>query len=70
MPTTTKKEKLESRSPTPILLPDMSKAPCDSIEGILASAGVTSEEVLKTLPKTREEVFAELYPKLAKRIAK
>ena len=68
---------LESGSPISILrignslllLPEMSKfnALCDSIESTLTMAGVTSEEVLKTLPITREEVFTELYPKLSKK---
>ena len=68
---------LESGSPISILqignslllLPEMSKfnALCDSIENTLTAAGVTSEDVLDTLPETREEVFAELYPKLAKK---
>ncbi len=52
-----------------MLLPEMSKfnALCDSIENTLTAGGVTAEEVLKTLPETREEVFAELYPKLSKK---
>ena len=68
---------LESGSPISILqignalllLPEMSKfnALCDSIENTLTSAGVTGEEVLNTLPETRDEVFAELYPNLAKK---
>lgn len=68
---------LESGSPISILrignslllLPEMSKfnALCDSIENTLTTAGITSDEVLKTLPKTRDEVFAELYPKLWKK---
>lgn len=68
---------LESGSPISILrignslllLPEISKfnALCDSIENTLTTGGVTTEEVLKTLPKTRDEVFAQLYPNLAKK---
>ncbi|HQU93253.1 MAG TPA: AbrB/MazE/SpoVT family DNA-binding domain-containing protein [Pyrinomonadaceae bacterium] len=68
---------LESGSPISILqignslllLPEMSKfnALCDSIESTLTKAGITSDEVLTTLPETRDEVFAELYPKLSKK---
>ena len=78
MRATNKKEKLvvDSGSVSPIsktgdsllLMPEMSKfnALCDSIQGTLTNAGVTSEDVLKTLPRIRQEVFEELYPKLAK----
>lgn len=52
-----------------LLLPEMSRFNelCDSIENTLSSSGVTREEVLNTLPETRDEVFAELYPNLAKK---
>ena len=68
---------LESGSPISILqignslllLPEMSRfnALCDSIENTLSSSGVTREEVLNALPQTRDEVFGELYPNLAKK---
>lgn len=50
-----------------LLLPemDMFNALCDSIEWTLKGAGIKREEVLKTLPETRKEVFAEIYPELA-----
>jgi hypothetical protein len=78
MRTTNKKEKLVldsgslsstfTNGGSLLLVPEMSKFSvlCDSIQGTLANAGVTSEDVLKTLRRTRLEVFAELYPKLPK----
>ena len=50
-----------------LLLPEMAKfnALCDSIERTLKRAGVKREEVLKALPETRNQVFAEIYPELA-----
>lgn len=50
-----------------LLLPEMNKfnALCDSIERTLRRAGVTEEQLLSTLPETRRELFAEVYPELA-----
>lgn len=68
-------QKLESGAPITVLkvgnslllLPEMQKfnTLCDSIERTLTDNGVTSEQLLETLPETRRELFAELYPELA-----
>ena len=49
-----------------LLLPEMNKfnALCESIEHTLKQSGVEREEILKSLPETRKEVFAENYPEL------
>ncbi len=67
---------LESGSPIAVLqignslllLPEMSKfnSLCDSIEHTLNRSGIKNEDVLKTLPETRNEVFNEIYPELTK----
>ncbi|MGH9844319.1 MAG: AbrB/MazE/SpoVT family DNA-binding domain-containing protein [Blastocatellia bacterium] len=38
---------------------------CDSIAEVFARHDVTADDLLATLPETREHVFAELYPELA-----
>lgn len=50
-----------------LLLPEMGmfNALCDSIERSLKRAEISREEVLQSLPETRKEVFAEMYPELA-----
>ncbi len=52
-----------------LLLPEMNKfnALCDSIERTLRSVGITEEKLLSTLPETREELFAEIYPELVEK---
>lgn len=40
---------------------------CDRVTRVFSSHGMTAEDVLATLPVSRELVFARLYPKLAKR---
>lgn len=40
---------------------------CDSIAEVFARHDVTADDLLATLPETREQVFAELYPELAQR---
>lgn len=40
---------------------------CDRITRAFSSHGMTAEDVLATLPESRELVFARLYPELAKR---
>ena len=39
---------------------------CASIERTMFSSGITAEDVLEGLPQARNEVFAELYPELAR----
>lgn len=40
---------------------------CDRVARVFSSHGMAVDDVLSTLPESRELVFARLYPKLAKR---
>jgi AbrB family looped-hinge helix DNA binding protein len=42
---------------------------CDSIAEVFTRHDVTADELLATLPETREQVFSELYPELAQQEA-
>jgi bifunctional DNA-binding transcriptional regulator/antitoxin component of YhaV-PrlF toxin-antitoxin module len=50
-----------------LLLPQMEKfnALCGSIERVLTKNNLTADDFLDTLDETREELFAEVYPKAA-----
>jgi AbrB family looped-hinge helix DNA binding protein len=52
-----------------LLLPQMEKfnALCSSIERVLTKNNLTADDFLNTLDETREELFAEVYPKAAAR---
>lgn len=39
---------------------------CASIERTMFNSGITAEDILEGLPQARNEVFAELYPELAR----
>lgn len=39
---------------------------CASIERTMFNSGITAEDILEGLPRARNEVFAELYPELAR----